>query len=154
MDYEKYLETIDVSDVTDSDYVSGYFGIVLEYMRNHRSGIKENRNRCEVKSILGRDVSDVLAIYDKELELNSIYNVYFNRCLNVLDDDNYIDVYRLGKTTFYSYFLNISHYNGRIRSNNLSRKNIFYRSKYNEDYKEFGEFHKDRLHRIKVKRRW
>lgn len=154
MDYEKYLETIDVSDVTDSDYVSGYFGIVLEYMRNHRSGIKENRNRCEVKSILGRDVSDVLAIYDKELELNSIYNVYFNRCLNVLDDDNYIDVYRLGKTTFYSYVLNISHYNGRIRSKNLSRKNIFYRSKYNEDYKEFGEFHKDRLHRIKVKRRW
>lgn len=154
MDYEKYLETIDVSDVTDSDYVSGYFGIVLEYMRNHRIGIKENRNRCEVKSILGRDVSDVLAIYDKELELNSIYNVYFNRCLNVLDDDNYIDVYRLGKTTFYSYVLNISHYNGRIQSNNLSRKNIFYRSKYNEDYKEFGEFHKDRLHRIKVKRRW
>lgn len=154
MDYEKYLETIDVSDVTDSDYVSGYFGIVLEYMRDHRIGIKENRNRCEVKSILGRDVSDVLAIYDKELELNSIYNVYFNRCLNVLDDDNYIDVYRLGKTTFYSYVLNISHYNGRIRSNNLSRKNIFYRSKYNEDYKEFGEFHKDRLHRIKVKRRW
>jgi hypothetical protein len=154
MDYEKYIETIDVSDVTDSDYVFGYFGIVLEYMRNHRIGIKENRNRCEVKSILGRDVSDVLAIYDKELELNSIYNVYFNRCLNVLDDDNYIDVYRLGKTTFYSYVLNISHYNGRIRSNNLSRKNIFYRSKYNEDYKEFGEFHKDRLHRIKVKRRW
>ncbi len=154
MDYEKYLETIDVSDVTDSDYVSGYFGIVLEYMRDHRIGIKENRNRCEVKSILGRDVSDVLAIYDKELELNSIYNVYFNRCLNVLDDDNYIDVYRLGKTTFYSYVLNISHYNGRIQSNNLSRKNIFYRSKYNEDYKEFGEFHKDRLHRIKVKRRW
>ena len=154
MDYEKYLETIDVSDVTDSDYVSGYFGIVLEYMRDHRIGIKENRNRCEVKSILGRDVSDVLAIYDKELELNSIYNVYFNRCLNVLDDDNYIDVYRLGKTTFYSYVLNISHYNGRIQSNNLSRKNIIYRSKYNEDYKEFGEFHKDRLHRIKVKRRW
>lgn len=154
MDYEKYLETIDVSDVTDSDYVSGYFGLVLEYMRDHRIGIKENRNRCEVKSILGRDVSDVLAIYDKELELNSIYNVYFNRCLNVLDDDNYIDVYRLGKTTFYSYVLNISHYNGRIQSNNLSRKNIFYRSKYNEDYKEFGEFHKDRLHRIKVKRRW
>lgn len=154
MDYEKYLETIDVSGVTDSDYVSGYFGLVLEYMRDHRIGIKENRNRCEVKSILGRDVSDVLAIYDKELELNSIYNVYFNRCLNVLDDDNYIDVYRLGKTTFYSYILNISHYNGRIQSNNLSRKNIFYRSKYNEDYKEFGEFHKDRLHRIKVKRRW
>ena len=154
MDYEKYLETIDVSDVTDSDYVSGYFGIVLEYMKEHRAGIKENRLRCEVKSILGRDVSDVLRLYDKELELNSIYNIYFNRCLNILDDDNYIDVYRLGKTTFYSYVLNISHYNGRIRSNNLSRKNIFYRSKYNEDYKEFGEFHKDRLHRIKVKRRW
>ncbi|MBQ1551042.1 MAG: hypothetical protein IIZ67_02975 [Bacilli bacterium] len=154
MDYEKYLETIDVSDVTDSDYVSGYFGIVLEYMKEHRIGIKENRLNCEVKSILGRDVSDVLRIYDKELELNSIYNVYFNRCLNILDDDNYIDVYRLGKTTFYSYVLNISYYNGRIQSNNLSRKNIFYRSKYNEDYKEFGEFHKDRLHRIKVKRRW
>ncbi len=154
MDYEKYLETIDVSDVTDSDYVSGYFGIVLEYMKEHRAGIKENRLKCEVKSILGRDVSDVLRLYDKELELNSIYNIYFNRCLNILDDDNYIDVYRLGKTTFYSYVLNISHYNGRIRSNNLSRKNIFYRSKYNEDYKEFGEFHKDRLHRIKVKRRW
>ena len=154
MDYEKYLETIDVSDVTDSDYVSGYFGIVLEYMKEHRAGIKENRLRCEVKSILGRAVSDVLRLYDKELELNSIYNIYFNRCLNILDDDNYIDVYRLGKTTFYSYVLNISHYNGRIRSNNLSRKNIFYRSKYNEDYKKFGEFHKDRLHRIKVKRRW
>ena len=106
MDYEKYLETIDVSDVTDSDYVSGYFGIVLEYMKEHRIGIKENRLNCEVKSILGRDVSDVLRIYDKELELNSIYNVYFNRCLNILDDDNYIDVYRLGKTTFYSYVLN------------------------------------------------
>ena len=154
MDYEEYLETIDVSDVTDSDYVSGYFGIVLEYMRDHRIGIKENRFRCKVKSILGRDVSDVLRLYDKELELNSIYNVYFNRCLNILDDDNYIDVYRLGKTTFYSYVLNISHYNGRIRSNNLSRKNIFYRSKYNKDYKEFDEFHNKRLNRINVKKRW
>lgn len=154
MDYEEYLETIDVSDVTDSDYVSGYFGIVLEYMRNHRIGIKENRLRCKVKSILGRDVSDVLRIYDEELELNSIYNVYFNRCLNILDDDNYTDVYRLGKTTFYSYVINISYYNGRIQSKNLSRKNIFYRSKYNEDYKEFDEFHKKRLNRIKVKKRW
>ena len=92
MDYEEYLETIDVSDVTDSDYVSGYFSIVLEYMRDHRIGIRENRLRCEVKSILGRDVSDVLRIYDEELELNTTYNNYFNRCLNILDDDNFIDV--------------------------------------------------------------
>ena len=154
MDYEKYLETIDISGVTDRDYVSTYYGVALEYMRVHRKAIKDNKLNCAVKSIIGSNISDVLGFYDKELKLNSVYNVYLNRCLNVLDDDNYIDVYRLGKTTFYSYVLNISHYNGRIQSNNLSRKNIFYRSKYNEDYKEFGEFHKDRLHRIKVKRRW
>ena len=58
MDYEKYLETIDISDVTDSDYVAGYFGVVLEYMKEHRVGIKENKFSCEVRSTLGRDFSE------------------------------------------------------------------------------------------------
>lgn len=154
MDYEKYLETIDLSDVKDSDFVHSFYGVVLEYMRNHRTAIKKNRFNCEIKSIMGRDVSEVLAIYDKELELNSIYNVYLNRSLNMLDDDNYIDVYKLGRVTYFSYVCNIYFYNDRIKSNNLSRKNIFYNGKYDSDYKEFDKFHESKLGRIKVKKRW
>lgn len=154
MDYEEYLETIDISDVEDSIYVQRFYSIVLEYMRNHRMAIKDNRFNCEAKSIFGRDVSSELALYDKELELNGIYNVYFNRCLNILDDDNYIDVYKLGRVTYYSYVSNICYYNDRIRGNNLARKNIFYSGKYSSDYKEFDRFHERTFNKIKVKKRW
>ncbi len=154
MDYEKYLETIDISNVTDRDYVSTYYGVALEYMRVHRKAIKKNKVSCEVKSIIGTDISAVLGLYDKELELNSIYNIYLNRCLNILDDENYLDVYKLGRVTLYSYYHNIGYYNGRIRRFNLSRKSILYSSNYSEDYKEFDRFHNKKLKGIKVKSRW
>ncbi len=154
MDYEKYLETIDISEINSSDDVFAYYGLILEFMSAHRTGIKDNKTDCKIKALSGRDVSEVLKIYDKELELNSIYNVYFNRCLNILDDDNYIDVYKLGMVTFHSYYNNIGYYNDKIQSMNLSRKSIFYNGKYSCDYKEFDKFHKERLSRIRVKKRW
>ena len=154
MDYEKYLETIDISGVTDREYVSTYYGVALEYMRVHRKAIKDNKLNCAVKSIIGSDISDVLGFYDKELKLNSIYNIYLNRCLYILDDENYLDVYKLGRVTLYSYYHNVGYYNGRIRRFNLSRKGILYSSNYSEDYKEFDRFHNKKLMGIKVKKRW
>ena len=89
---------------------------------------------------------------DKELALNTLYNMYLNKLLSLLDKSNYEDVYRLCIIIINNYCNNVRYLQEAIRQEKLKIKNINYDSNIRYNSKEFNIFIKEKYETIKNKK--
>ena len=153
-EFDELLNNIDVSNIQGEDEVRKYYSILIDFFSAHRQLLLRSRRLNDYKNMLLSNNLNNITInsIDKELALNTLYNMYLNKLLSLLDKSNYEDVYRLCIIIINNYCNNVRYLQEAIRQEKLKIKNINYDSNIRYNSKEFNIFIKEKYETIKNKK--
>ncbi len=150
-EFDELLNNIDVSNLKGEDEVRKYYSILIDFFSAHRQLLLRSRRLNVYRNVLQSNTLNNITInnIDKELTLNTLYTIYLNKLLSLLDKSNYEDIYRLCIIIINNYCNNVRYLQGKIRQEKLKLKNINYNSNISYNTKEFNDFIKEKYEKIK-----
>ena len=159
-DYEQFFNIINGLEKEKADLLTEVMSLKQE-LRNSKLNMEVSRGETPemtnvdiIKRVsqLEKVVYGLKNSIDKELALNTLYNMYLNKLLSLLDKSNYEDVYRLCIIIINNYCNNVRYLQEAIRQEKLKIKNINYDSNIRYNSKEFNIFIKEKYETIKNKK--
>ena len=154
IEFDELLNSIDISNIKSEEEVRSYYSILIDFFSAHRKVLLKNKKNNIIKNqIINNEINTMtIDIYNQELKLNTIYNLYLNKLLSLLDSNNYKEIYKLGIIIINNYSNNIRFFQEAIRKEKLKLKNIYYNSNINKDSKDFNDYIKEKYENIKSKK--
>ncbi len=154
IEFDELLNSIDISNIKSEEEVRSYYSILIDFFSAHRKILLKNKKNTIIKNqIINNEINTMtIDIYNQELKLNTIYNLYLNKLLSLLDSNNYKEIYKLGIIIINNYSNNIRFFQEAIRKEKLKLKNIYYNSNINKDSKDFNDYIKEKYENIKSKK--